>query len=395
MKNILFTIVIFCALFLNTNAAVALLGFKQMLLTAYSPILIYIGIEIFSQRINWSSPANRMAKFILILAVFIIILKFCLGQNYVKSVAYFLIIPMLISILLETISTKKRKVLRNLVLAFFLLECGLAIFEQQAHINLFDIKELTEEEILYASYESWEFRSTALAGHPLQNAMLTITIMSFILVSDFKMWTKVFFFTLGYIALLCFNARGAIIIATLFMVPYFLKQVWNAKIRGKWALKLGFAAIVLYIIHLVATTSLGGRLFNQGTILDGSAQTRLDVFEFYKYIDWQAIMWGNPDNYAYLMNKLGAGGVENGVIVLVIYYGLFLTLFILPALFCFQYKKLSIYPRFERLWLLAIFYLLGAMNPNLATPLIWIIWILAYYAFKAPYMPQSIKYHIK
>ncbi len=86
MKNILFTIVIFCALFLNTNAAVALLGFKQMLLTAYSPILIYIGIEIISQRINWSSPANRMAKFILILAVFIIILKFCLGQNYVKSV---------------------------------------------------------------------------------------------------------------------------------------------------------------------------------------------------------------------------------------------------------------------------------------------------------------------
>ena len=318
-----------------------------------------------------------------------------MGQNYIKSVTYFLVIPVLISILLETISAKKRNILRKLVMVFFLIECTLAIFEQQVHINLFDIHELTEEEILYASYESWEFRSTALAGHPLQNAMITIIIMSFIVVSNFKIWTKMGLFTLGYIALFCFNARGAIIIATLFIVPYVLKQIWNAKIRWKWAFKLGFFAIAFYVIHLLATTSLGGRLFNQEKILDGSAQTRLDVFEFYKYIDWQSLLWGDPDNYAYLMNKLGAGGVENGVIVLVIYYGLFLTLFILPALFYFQYKKLSIYPKFERLWLLAIFYLLGAMNPNLATPLIWIIWILAYYAFRQPVLSQQTKLYVR
>lgn len=382
MKNIPFLIAVFCALFLNTDAATTLFGIKQTLLTAYSPILIYLCIELIWNRIAWNSPANRMAKAILLLAIIVVVLKFCLGQDYTRSVAYFLVIPMLISISLENITASKQRILRQLVLVFFIIECGLAIFEQQAQINLFNLSELSEEELLYASYESWEFRSTALAGHPLQNAMITIIIMSFILVSDFKLWTKMGLFSLGYIALFCFNARGAIIVATLIIAPYLIRKVWKARMRWKWVLKLGFIAVALYITHLVTTTSLGGRLLNQDRIIDGSAQTRLDVFEFYNYIDWQSIMWGDPDNYLFLMNKLGAGGVENGIIVLIINYGLFLSLFILSALFYFQYKKLSVFPKFERMWLLAIFYLLGSMNPNLALPLIWIIWILTYYSFK-------------
>ena len=54
----------------------------------------------------------------------------------------------------------------------------------------------------------------------------------------------------------------------------------------------------------------------------------------------------------------------------------------LLLLMFFHYTKLSVYNNAERIWIMAIFYILGTMNPNLATPVQWTIWLFSYYAFR-------------
>lgn len=154
---------------------------------------------------------------------------------------------------------------------------------------------------------------------------------------------------------------------------------------------LGVLCMSLGLLYMVTQTSLGGRLMNK-ELMDSSAQTRLEVFKFYNYYkNNNDFLWGNPDNYEYMMGRLEAGGVENGVIAMLLDYGIIFTIPLLILLFRFQYLKLSVYSRSDK-WLLlaradkwlllAVFFIIGCMNPILARPIQWVLWVFAYYAFR-------------
>lgn len=379
--TILFYISIILALFITTTTG-AYLGITQGLTAAFGPLCIYMVIsEIKRKRIIWKQTYNHKAIIIILIGILTITFKSSIGQDYFKQAIYFLIIPMCISISFEDLSNSKISHLKKILLFFFLTECFLAIYERIFTINIFPIKELTLNEMLYSNPEDWEFRSTALLGHPLANAMAITTILSFILTGKFKISTKLFYVLIGYISLFCFNARGAIIISTILIIPYTFNLIKKNRHHKTLLYTISFL-FLLAIGYLITNTSLGGRLLNMDKLLDGSAQTRLDVFEFYRFLNIDTLLLGSPDSYQYLTTKLEAGGVENGIIALIINWGLILTLIILPNLILFHYKKLSIYPFKDKIWIMAIFYILGTMNPNLATPTQWIIWIFSYYAFR-------------
>lgn len=379
----IFVIAILFALFITVQTA-PLFNIQQVVTVSFMPMVVYMVIFLFCSSKNvWKQLYNKMAIRVLLLSTILLVVKYCMGQDYFKNVLQFFFIPMFISIVFEELSSQNVRRLRMIVVIFYMIECLLAIYERIFQVNVFlsmdDINNLA-----YYNNESWSFRSTSLMGHPLANAMVVTTILSFVLLCrQINIKYKLFLFSIGYIALFCFNARGATIIASLFIFPYVVYLI--KQINSRY-LKISLYTLCIVVggifFYLIINTSFGGRLFHQEQLLDSSARTRLDVFQFYNYLSSDQLLWGGPDLYLYLTGKLGAGGVENGLIVLIINYGLIFTMILFLMLICFHYNKLSLYRRKERIWIMVIFYLLGMMNPNLATPVQWTIWIFAYYAFR-------------
>lgn len=380
---------VLCALFLNTLLA-PFFGLDFVVTVAFLPISIEIFFKIATREIHLEARKNIHALLVIFFGLCLIIFKLMIGQNYVKDSIVFLILPMLIAIYFDTIRRWKLETLRKLVLFFYLIECGVSFAEKILNTNFFFVEDKTVEQILYSNPEAWEFRSTALLGHPLANAMAIAVLMVFIILSNLKISKKIGFFLIGYLSLFCFNARGAIIISTFITLPYFFWRIYMKNKRYKGILILAFSLLLLLLFIGISQTSLGGRLLNNSEGLnDGSAMTRIQVFDFYKYIQSDKILYGNPQNYLYMTNKLGAGGVENGIITMVLNFGLIMTIPVLISLFLFQYNKLSTYSRNEKWLILTVFYTVGMMNPNLATPIQWIIFIFGYYSFR--YIVPSCK----
>jgi len=131
---------------------------------------------------------------------------------------------------------------------------------------------------------------------------------------------------------------------------------------------------------LVTKQGFGDRL-TQSSLFDGSAQTRIDVFDAFDYITSYDLWVGNPQSYLYITNKLDAGGVENSFIVLILEYGIPISL-LLIFMYTLWIRKLLRGIRFNvQMLLLVSFIGLGSANNSLSTSTPWIFFILCYNAF--------------
>ena len=358
---------------------------------AFTPMMLYIAIMMLFKKLRY----NKIGVYILMLAVIIIIIKFSIGQDYINTVIRFLVIPVLLSICFENLGRKELIVLFRSVIILYVVNCGLSIVEWTLNRNF-----LGDQEGDRYWLEMGFFRSTSLLGHPLTNAQVVSVIMTFIAVSDFKKkYIQIFLFFLGYVSLFCFNARGSILVVTIFAFPYFMWKLNKTVQKStKWMIRFGVFCMFCGMLYLVIQTPLGGKLVNM-ELLDSSGQTRLDAVQFYKhYHTIDEFLWGiHYDNLGHIIDKVAGATVENGVIMLLLLYGIFFTIPMLLLLFRFQYHKLSVYPKYEKWLLLAVFFIIGIMNPNLAMPIQWIMWVFAYYAFRPESLPQrnENEIHIK
>ena len=307
-----------------------------------------------------------------------------LEHDYFKSYLTFLVLPMLLAIDLENEGVHRLSLLRKTLVVFFIIECGIAIYEKWTGTYIFydPTSVLTSHQLQYYSIEDWEFRSYGLFSHPLMNAMIVCVVMSFILISNMQMKYKLILFALGYASLWCFNARGAIIVSSLLMVPYLLRSLYQSNIKKKAWIYAAFILFSVIFVQQLLTTSLGGRLLaGEGGLVDGSSQARIDVFTFYEYITSFQLWFGDPNLYLYVKEMLHAGGVENGIVTIILREGIVFTVIILLLLLRVQLKQTSFLDRYTKLFLFAVFYIIGVMNPNLASSLPWTFWILGFYGF--------------
>ena len=359
-----------------------LLSIENTVTFAYSPFLVYF----FCHALKRVRKADyRLPLAILVWAVVFVLVKRVIGQDYFKTYLCFLGFPMMVAMCLQSEKRENIDLLRRLMLLFFIVECGLAIYEKIMGYNVFPDKTdtMTVQQLMYYNPEAWQFRSGSLWGHPLANAMIVAVFMSFIVISNLELKYKIPLMLLGYVSLYCFNARGATLVVSVLIMPVLVYQVQRSHIRYRKWIYLLLAVIACYLLHILMNTSLGGRIFSGEKLLDGSAQTRLDVFKFTEYISVYDLFLGSPDLYLFVMHKLQAGGVENGIITMILAHGLIITVIILCCLFRFQYQRLMLaYTRMETFWLLSVFYLIGVMNPNLSVPTQWTFWILCYYVFR-------------
>jgi hypothetical protein len=376
----------FCALFITPSTA-AYIDINSVVTLSYGPFLfILLGRTLFSNktRILKKQGVELQLTFLFIAYT---LTRLAINQtDYIQSAFSFLLIPVSIGIALSSASVKIKRNCVFIVLTFFVVECILAVYEKYTSMNLFPYR--TGLENPYVTKEDWEFRSSALLGHPLMNALCMSTILGFILVGRFSYKLKIASIAITLLAILCFNARGATLVVFIYST-YFIVQNFVTRKRNLWRDTMHiflFVCLGLSFFFLASHTSLGGRIINQEKIIDGSAQTRLDVLKSFSYLKNYDLWIGNPDLYMPITNALGAAGVENSYVVIIIRYGLLMGIPIILCLFWYVKKELEKYSRTDKLILTSSFLLVGSMNNSLSVPAPWIVFIICCKTF--PYFNQ-------
>lgn len=387
--NYILLLAIVLYLFLSTSVA-RVISIEQVGSTS-SFLFVLIFLPIF-----FKLNGNKLLKIykeeitIILIASVIIFIKVFLGQVFqINAVIFILIIPMFISIIMGQQDYYNRTMCRNIILFFFILECILAIWERISLINLFPY----EDELDYIlTIEEWSFRSSAFLGHPLSNALAVSSIMGFILISSINPIVKPFYLLLGFISLLCFNARAAILIWILIALIYFYNFIRTngTNLKSILLVFICIGGFFYFFYTLIIDLGFGGRLI-QSEVLDGSAQTRLGVYDAFSYINNYDLWFGDARNYIPVMKKLGAGGVENSYIVLIIQYGVVPTI----ILFFLYYKLIKRYFKnytfYQKSIILISFIIAGSTNNGLVSATIWGVFILCIYSFSTDTFSKRIQ----
>jgi len=201
-----------------------------------------------------------------------------------------------------------------IIFFFFIGESGLAIFERLRGANLFG----WTSEIVYTieDYGLEEYRSTSFWGHPLSNAQIVSTIMTFILLSPLRIKYKMSLWLMGYLAILCFNTRSSMIGNALLLVAYLSYTTFRSGVA--LSSKLGVIAVGIIVsglgYYLVFSAGWGGRLTNN-ELMDGSTMTRFDVWNLLDFLKGNVFWFGvDEDTFALYKSMAGLYATENFLI---------------------------------------------------------------------------------
>src|SRR5690606_37047949 len=145
-----------------------------------------------------------------------------------------------------------------------------------------------------------------------------------------------FLWILGFLAVLSFNARMAILVNVLALVIYVCRLQFTNNL--KLSNKLVINAIILFSIavigYLMFYQGFGDRLFKSELLDESSAQTRLDLFAVFENTDLGTFLNGIPKkDFDYLMDQAGLLIIENYWVCMIILYGIFFMLFYLVLYF--------------------------------------------------------------
>lgn len=287
------------------------------------------------------------------------------------------------------------KTIQRIVIYMYYINALLAIYERITLQNIFPLS-LTYSHIdftISTDFDANIFRSTALMGHPLTNALLTSIIMIFILTSEsIKPLHKIMHYTVGLVSLFCFNARGAILISGVFLFFYILKTLTAKKTKAN--IKF-FIIILIFLgiqgIFMLFQAGFGGRFFEHNIKEDNSILARFEVWNLLDNINIDFFLAGIPDIENYAIRILGYNHIENWFILMSLQIGIIFTIiFILLFYKLFKYY-LQPYKQFDKLMLAGLTLTVSSTNNSLACGVQAIaLFFVCCYAF-SPYFSQKIK----
>ena len=321
----IFNITVFLALFINGTNVLASLHWPLTLSPA--EIMFFIVFLLYPKGKTSSNKYEYIGIFLIILV---------LGFNYLTSrqlalaaTCTALMQPLLVSVFMKHNFQKCNvKNLKRIVLAFYVIECCLAIAERLLRFHLFPNLGIDSE---YIDWNEW--RSYSLLGHPLANSGMVLLLMNFILVDRLSVKTKILLWFLGLVALLCFNSRFALVLAVICFGLYGLIIIFSR--RGSISKRIIFIVTAIafaIILQYFFTIGFGDRLVNLG-LDDGSSQTRLRALDLFVYSGktWQDLLFGTTySDFSSISIASDMSGivVENFWIQFIFRYGIIFTLLI-------------------------------------------------------------------
>lgn len=365
-----------------TNSVGSFIGLKQVGTSSSIILLLCLFITVDNKRILQIKKYFPNEINLIVASIIILIFQFVRYKNVANDIVFSFLVPLIILFSLAFENNKFKNKIQYIIIFFFFVDCILAMYERYTGLILFP--EVTKDGLGLEQLEAkWAFRSNALLGHPLENALVLSIILGFILCGEFKKTFKIFCLIMGFIAFLCFNARGATMVWTAIGAYYIFRMIIDksANFVTRSFLLIASTALIFGIMFLMFNTDLGGRLVNEEKVLDGSAQTRLQVYSAFNFVKFDDFIFGNPFSYMKVTHALGAGGVENPYIVCILNYGIFCASFLFIYLFKIIKRYFSLYATSDRIILFLSFIVLGAFNCSMNDAATWKVFFLCVCVF--------------
>lgn len=354
-------------------------------------IIIYIllglcGFEYITKRRNYRNiPGTLILLGIFILLLYRLYMNIFLGA-FIS--AMYIALPALILYITPQqgkLGENSKVWLWNFIVTFYLIECGIAIFEFATHHYLFGYSESTYGDgKWHFTSRTADFRAVSICGSPLHNALIVTTINAFILFSSSSNRKKIICFVLGLLAVFAFNARISVVLFILTGVLYGVREFRQR--GGSYKIGLLLVASVIVILVLVSVTylGLGSRLLAIDTESDSSIAVRLQLFEYFASASLKDYLWGGPmDNLGSEKDYIGVPIIENFWIEYLILFGLIPLLYFASCYFYLGKKLFNGYKPYNKFVLSTVFIVNASINNSLSTsysPLL--IFLLCTVAFK-------------
>ena len=278
------------------------------------------------------------------------------------------LMPMVLTVLIRALTENAR---RNMAVLIHLIFCAnglLGLYEYLSGNRLTPYFAGTVE-----ITDDW--RSTALFGHPLGNALLTGSYIVAICVGGARelpglVRPLVIGLQLG--AMVAFGGRTALVMTLLFVAIASIAQI-AAILRGR-RINLIAAALVMMLapLALYGLTNLAGSGFFDQILLrfvddNGSSKARLVMLHLFELIPVKDIILG-PDP-AFLNSLLRQEGAEYGLesfwLACILSYGLIASLIFFAGLFAFC-RDLVIACKPGAIWVLVFFFLIASTSVSLS-----------------------------
>jgi hypothetical protein len=246
--------------------------------------------------------------------------------------------PVLVFLFLAEVDEDRRRRLAWLIHGLFVVNSLLGIAEVGLGFRLtpLHIEGETLEE---------EWRASAFIGHPLSNAMLTGSYMVLLLsggARDLPQFLKPGLFLIAAAGMVVFGGRAATGLVVLFVVWHVLRRLVDV-LRGR---PFDAALVLLGLIGLpvlaggvlvLADAGFFDKFLSRLVDDQGSASTRVEMFEIFKHLTWAEILLGPNAEYVHnLMRHYGLDyGIESFWVAIVLSYGLIAGLVFFAGLFMF------------------------------------------------------------
>ncbi|QGZ62310.1 VpsF family polysaccharide biosynthesis protein [Paraburkholderia acidisoli] len=345
---------------LNYSGNESVPGWKihPYVLLAFSAMAI-LGLP-FGKARSRISERNFCVPFVCSAAIILILIIRSLGSGR-QSLGFAvdtLVSVFWIAAVVPYVNDKGAKTIWKMGLTFVVIECVLAIIEVVGRMNFIPI------DTWYGGY----FRATALHGHPLNNALVLLSVAVPIQLSANRN-ISFFIFVLVIGALSAFGARGALLVYLLFNTLLFFR--YGLRSAGRLSIVLiGIPIAIIVILSMLFSGALGDRIANVGAY-DDSSGVRFQSVKMLGNVDFGSVITGiDPDRVARIMEKSDVSVIENFIVAYIFMFGLISTSILFLSIFV-SIKRLSrsIEGQSEKLLLVVffVFFATALTNNSLVT----------------------------
>lgn len=291
--------------------------------------IVILAMSFGSTRSRLTDKRFRIPIICSVLVITILIFRsFGSGRQSLGFAVDTLVSALWVAAIVPFLSDRVAKRVWQMGFAFVIVECSIAIIEVVAKINFIPI------DTWYGSY----FRATALHGHPLNNALVLVTVSVSLQVSAArKISILIFIATIG--ALSAFGSRGAIVVYLLINIVWIIR--FGLRSYGKLvSVMTGIPVISLVLVWILFSGALGDRIANVGAY-DDSSGVRLQSIQMLQDLNWSNLIVGvGSDQVLKSMNQANVNVIENFLVAYIFMFGLACTL-ILFLCFWISVKELS------------------------------------------------------
>jgi hypothetical protein len=341
-------------------------------------LIVLLGYYFITGKLTFADLLFRMRNELTFLSIlFAIILYGQITKNSNPMSWYLdsLVIPCIILIFLRMTDKKTLIDFKKWIYIFFFFSAGISLIEKVTGKLLF-----LKDSPWYFDY----FRSTALYGHPLNNALIMSVLTIILFLSTKNSYLKMAVLAAGMISIFCFGARGALlgvfggIFLNILLNAFGFTKDPNRNIKSGLMYLASFALILIFVISF---TNLGDRITGLAKV-DESAEARVGTLNILDQVNIEDLIWTGVslDKVDKLQYLSGVEIIENFYIVWLLNFGLIFTIILIISLIRFLYNMMRNVGADVKLSILFTLIIVSSTNNSLSSSTYVItILVMAYY----------------